>query len=130
MGVVWAASAYATAPSERTFAATAALIGIARFAFTSDIAARSGSSSPASSLSSSRDSFLNCWSLICVLLIGLGDVGRLLGIRECDRVVRQRVQRDGSVDRCRHVCVQQGHSRPLGQLLARKLVQLLTAELL
>src|SRR3954447_10258893 len=54
IGVVWAAFAYATAPSERTFAAMPALIGIARLAFTSDIAARSGSSSPASSCSSSR----------------------------------------------------------------------------
>src|SRR5947208_3449808 len=35
---VWAASAYAIALSERTFAATAALIGIARFALMSDIA--------------------------------------------------------------------------------------------
>src|SRR5438309_4775970 len=54
MGVCWIASAYAVALSERTLAASATFTGIARFAFTSDIAARSGSSSPASWLSSSR----------------------------------------------------------------------------
>jgi hypothetical protein len=50
--------AYAIELSERTFAATAALIGAATFALMSDIAARSGSSSPASVLSSSRVSAL------------------------------------------------------------------------
>src|SRR5438874_5578792 len=40
--------------SDSTFAAIAALIGIATFAFTSDIAARSGNGSPASCSSSSR----------------------------------------------------------------------------
>src|SRR5438105_14549125 len=57
---LWAAFAYAIALSESTFAATAALIGIAMFALISDIAARSGSSSPASALSSSLVSLRYC----------------------------------------------------------------------
>src|SRR4051812_50021099 len=58
---VCCAFAYAIELSLRTFAATAALIGAARLALISDMAARSGSSSPASSLSSSRVSGLY-WS--------------------------------------------------------------------
>src|SRR5919202_1833706 len=61
IGVCCAASAAAVAPSDSTLAAMAALIGIATLAFTSDMAARSGSSSPASSESSSRVSGLY-WS--------------------------------------------------------------------
>src|SRR3954451_1197003 len=61
IGVCCCAAATAAAPSDSTLAATAALIGIATLAFTSDMAARSGSSSPASSESSSRVSGLN-WS--------------------------------------------------------------------
>ena len=48
------ASAAATDPSESTFAAMAAFTGIATFALISDIAARSGRCSPATSSSSSR----------------------------------------------------------------------------
>src|SRR3954451_31588 len=66
IGVCCCAAATAAAPSDRTLAATAALIGIATLAFTSDMAARSGSSSPASSASSSRVSGLywSGWLLI------------------------------------------------------------------
>src|SRR5438876_1214765 len=53
MSPVCCAFAYAMELSERTFAATAALIGAATLALMSDIAARSGSSSPASAFSSS-----------------------------------------------------------------------------
>src|SRR5919197_2119074 len=58
MSAVCCAFAYAIELSERTFAAIAALIGAATFALISDIAARSGSSSPASASSSSRVSCL------------------------------------------------------------------------
>src|SRR5256886_15603896 len=93
----WTAFAYATELSERTFAATAALIGATTFALTSDIAARSGSSSPASSLSSSRVSFLySCCSLMSV---PLGDVSGLGRVRIGDRVVRKDVCRHRGVDR-------------------------------
>src|SRR4051812_15538900 len=205
MSAFWTAFAYAIEPSEATFSARAALIGAATLALISDIAARSGSSSPASSLSCSRVSFWNCCSSdtrdpsyvrlvdrgglsrvgvrdravredvrgngrvdgnrevrvherhrcalgklltgelfelfagqllelllahLHYLLVALVDRRRLLGVCDRGRVVRQRVQRHRGVDRRRNVGVQQGHRRPLGQLLARKLVQLLTGELL
>src|SRR3712207_6736983 len=61
MVAVCSALAYATELSLRTLRATAAFTGAARFALMSDIASRSGSSSPAccsssSSVSSSRTS--------------------------------------------------------------------------
>src|SRR5688500_18965584 len=102
MSTVCSAFAYAIELSERTFAATAAFTGAARFALISDIAARSGSSSPASSSSSSRVSvrYSSCFlSGMLRLLVGLVD-GRVLdsvGVR--DRVVACDVQRDGGVDR-------------------------------
>src|SRR5438046_1465147 len=65
----WTAFAYATEPSERTLAATAALIGAATFALISDIAARSGSSSPASSLSSSCVSCRYSWGFFILSLL-------------------------------------------------------------
>src|SRR6185503_9816837 len=52
IGAYWVALAYASEPSERTFNASAALIGAATFALTSDIASRSGSAA-ADSLSTS-----------------------------------------------------------------------------
>src|SRR4051812_27617833 len=103
---VCCAFAYASELSERTFAATAALIGAAMFALISDIAARSGSSSPAIALSSSR---LNCLYSACsfffpmrCLLRWLGvlrDVAGLLRVRVRDGVVAENVQRDGGIDR-------------------------------
>src|SRR5919201_5176553 len=104
MSTFCSAFAYANELSERTFAAIAALIGAATFAFTSDIAARSGSSSPASSSSSSRVSFRYSWSAISAVLLLLlrlrrvvftharllldGDVGRRLALShvagDCD----------------------------------------------
>src|SRR5437588_3819519 len=100
--------------SERTLAAIAALIGAAMFALISDMAARSGSSSPAIALSSSRESclysscfFLPIWSLLC--LRRLRDVARLLGVRVGDGVVAQDVQCSSEVDRGRHVRIDQRH---------------------
>src|SRR5205823_14824694 len=52
IGAYWVALAYASEPSDRTFNASAALIGAATFALTSDIASRSGSAA-ADSLSTS-----------------------------------------------------------------------------
>src|SRR5215212_510080 len=95
IGAVCVAFAYATELSLATFSASAALIGAATFAFTSDIAARSGSGSPASRSSSSRVSGVY-WSLLIVRspLLGsrwsagldaLVDRGLLrgVGVRDC-----------------------------------------------
>src|ERR671935_112261 len=93
----WTAFAYATELSERTFAAIAALIGAATFALISDIAARSGSSSPAIALSSSRVSCLysSCFlPMLSSLRVALVDRGRLRCVRVRDRAVRQDVRRD------------------------------------
>src|SRR5919204_839143 len=125
------APAYATELSERTFAAIAALIGAAMFALISDIAARSGSSSPASSFSSSRVRCLY-WtsSPIGASLRALRDVADvLLGARVRERVVTRDVQRGREVDRRRDVGIDQGHCGALGQLFAGKRVQLLASEL-
>src|SRR3954469_14911883 len=95
----WTAFAYAIELSERTLAATAALIGAATFALISDIAARSGSSSPASSLSSSRVSGL--YSLMLPsLAVALRDRGVLLRVRVRDRMVARDVERGGEVHGC------------------------------
>src|SRR5919198_6056752 len=110
------AFAYAMELSERTFAAIAALIGAATFALISDIAARSGSSSPAMALSSSRDSWrysvVSFFLPMCCLLrrLGrLGDVAGLLRVRVRDGVVAQHVQRNGGIDRRGDVRVDQRH---------------------
>src|SRR6184192_3136733 len=132
---VCSAFAYASELSERTFAATAALIGAAMFALISDIAARSGSSSPASWLSSSRDSclysdcccFLPMWSLLRRLCV-LRDVAGLLRVRVRDGVVAENVQRHGGVDRGSDVRVDQRHRGALRQLLAGDCVQLLAGQ--
>src|SRR4051812_1354882 len=71
------ASAYAVEPSERTFAATAALIGIATFAFTSDIASRSVSSRP---ISASSSVLLNCPVVLDASVILLSFVRLLVGL--------------------------------------------------
>src|ERR671926_211040 len=111
MSPVCSAFAYAIELSERTFAATAALIGAAMFALISDIAARSGSSSPARSLSSSRVSFLYS-SAIPALLVRLGDVADgLLRVRDRGRVVARDVERRGEVDRRRDVRGDERHGR-------------------
>src|SRR3954452_349481 len=137
MLAVCSALAYATELSDSTFAATAAFTGAARFALMSDIAARSGSSSPASSVSSSRVSgryscglfsamvMILPWFPVDPSVVGLGDVRRLMRVRERGRVVRDRVQRDGGVDRRRDVGVDERHGGALGQLLAGELGELL-----
>src|ERR671931_2082643 len=104
MSTFCTAFAYAIELSESTFAAMAALIGAATFALISDIAARSGSSSPARAFSSSRVSCLYSCSLPMRLLLqfqlgGLRDVAGLLRVRVRDRVVAQHVQRNSGVDR-------------------------------
>src|SRR5437763_6777309 len=63
MSPVCCAFAYATELSLSTLSAAARLIGAATFALISDIAARSGSSSPAIAFNSSRVSCLYSWSL-------------------------------------------------------------------
>src|SRR5205807_1508769 len=111
------AFAYAIEPSDRTLAAIAALIGRARFAFTSDICSRSGNCSPdwasSSSLSSPSFDFLTLSAMRhlpgMVWLVVLDDGVGLLGVRIRDRVITQRVEGDGCVDRRRHVGVDQGH---------------------
>src|SRR5437588_9384966 len=132
MSTFCCAFAYATELSERRLAAIAAFTGAARFALISDIAARSGSSSPASSLSSSRESVLYSCGVSSVTvascLVALRDVARLLGVRVGDGVVREDVRRDRGVDRGCDVRVDQRHRGPLGQLLARELVELLARE--
>src|SRR3954453_10665846 len=116
------AFAYAMELSLATFNAAARLIGATTLAFTSDIAARSGSSSPASSLSSSRVSFLYC---CCSLMsVPLGDVSGLGRVRVSNRVVRKDVRRNGGVDRNCDVRVHERHRCALGQLLARELGEL------
>src|SRR5919204_1036253 len=72
IGVICCALAIALELSERTFAASARLIGSARFAFTSDIAARSGRSSASCAWSSASVS----WVMSHLLSGGLG--GRAL----------------------------------------------------
>src|SRR5205807_2114789 len=102
--------------------------GIARFALISDIAARSGSSSPARAFSSSRDSFRYS-SAILDLLVTLGDRGRLLRVRVRDRVVAQHIERSCEVDGRRDVRVDQRHRGALGKLLARDRIQLFAGQL-
>src|SRR5919109_4850409 len=130
MSAVWTAFAYATELSLATLSATAALIGAATFALMSDIAARSGSSSPASALSSSRVSWrYSCGVSAMVSPLGrLRDVPRLLRVRVRDRVVARDVQRDRGVHGDGDVRVDERHRGPLGQLLARELLELRARE--
>src|SRR4051794_12689444 len=131
MSAFWTALAYAIEPSDATFSASAALIGAATLALIRDIAARSGSSSPASSLSCSRVSFWNCCSSDTggTSEVRLVDRGHLCRIRVRDRAVRKDVGGNRRVDRDREVRVHQRHRRPLGQLLARELIELFAAQL-
>src|SRR5919198_6577983 len=129
MGAVCCAFAYATEPSERTFAAIAALIGAATFALISDIAARSGSSTPASAFSSSCVSVLYSSSAICVLLqVALVDRCLLRRIGGGGRAVRKHIRREREIDRNGDVRIHERHRRPLRQLLAGDSVQLLAGE--
>src|ERR671924_663825 len=105
--MVWVMSpdcvAVATAAelSLRTFSASAALIGAATFAFTSDIAARSGSGSTASS-SSSRAVSVSVLVMVVISSFLLGtpggladalvDRGELLGDGHGRRVVAGHVE--------------------------------------
>src|SRR5687767_9583726 len=128
MLAVCSAFAYAVEPSLSTFSATAALIGAATLALISDMAARSGSGSPASSSSCSRVSFWCSviWSLLTLALVD----GRVLrGVRVRDRPVGQHVRCHGGVDRDRDVRVHERHRGPLRQRLAGELVELLARQL-
>src|SRR3954470_18907403 len=117
------AFAYATELSLATFSATAAFTGAAMFALMSDMAARSGSASPARASRSSRVSVLySCGSFaISASWSGgrcrrLADVAALRSVRGRDRVVGQDVGGHGRVDRDRDVGVDQRHRGPLRQL--------------
>src|SRR5215212_299491 len=113
MSPVCCAFAYASELSLATLSATAALIGAATFALISDIAARSGSSSPASSLSSSRVSFLYSSAIgrQTPCEIALLDRGLLRGVRVSDRAVREDVRSDRRVHRDCEVRVHERHRR-------------------
>src|SRR5919201_19639 len=128
MSPVCCAFAYAMELSDRTFSAIAAFTGAATFALISDIAARSGNSSPASLLSSSRVSCLYS-SATCLLLGALVDRRGLRRVRVRDRAVRQDVRRDRGVDWNREVRVHERHRRALGQFLTGELLELLRCEL-
>src|SRR5918994_3075760 len=126
MSAVCVAFAIAAELSLRAFSATAALTGAATFALMRLIAARSGSSSPASSRSSSGVSLR--YSDIQASLVALVD-GRLLsGVRVGDGAVGQDVRRHGGVDRDGDVRVHERHRGPLGQLLAGEVVELLAGQ--
>src|SRR5438132_6753305 len=131
MFAVCSALAIAVEPSLSTFSATAAFTGAATFALISDMAARSGSSSPARVFSSSRVSCLysSCFLPMPTSLVGLVDRCGLRRVCICDRVVRQDVGGHGGVDRDRDVRVDQRHRGPLRELLPGELVQLFARQL-
>src|SRR5437870_12362976 len=116
-----------------TFSAIAALMGAATFALISDIAARSGSSSPAalfrSSLVSCLYSTSSCLPIRSASLRALRDVAGLLGVRIGERVVGEDVRCDSRVDGRSHVRIAQRHRCALRQFLTGELVQLLACQL-
>src|SRR5919201_1929124 len=116
IGAVWTAFAYATELSDRTLSASAALIGAAMFAFTSDMTVRSGSASPVCTSSSSIVMYVICFSSLSCL-DRLRDRCHLLCARHGGRVVRKNVGRERQVDRQREVRVHERHRRSLGQQL-------------
>src|SRR5919199_1766356 len=116
---VCCAFAYAIELSESTFAAMAALIGAATFALINDMAARSGSSSPAIAFNSSVVSFRYSSAMIPPL-VALRNRRVLDGVRVCDRPVAERVERDSRIDGRRDVGVHERHRRALRQLFARE----------
>src|SRR5437016_11908943 len=120
MLAVCSAFAIAVELSLSAFRATAALIGAATFALISDIAARSGSSSPARAFSSSRLSwrYSCCLPMLSLLEIALVDRRRLCGVRVGDCSVREDVRRHGGVHGDREVRIHERHRGPLRQLLA------------
>src|SRR5256885_11705981 len=96
------AFAYAIELSLATLSAAARFTGAATFALISDMAARSGSSSPARVLSSSRVSERYSCGVLSPIdppLVALGDVAGLDCVRIGDRVVREDVRRHRAVDR-------------------------------
>src|SRR5947207_9498846 len=132
MFAVCCAFAIAVELSLSAFSATAAFTGAATFALISDIAARSGSSSPASWLSSSRESwrYSSCFFLpMLSSLVALVDRGLLRSVGVRDRAVREDVRCDGRFHGDRDVRVDQRHRGPLGQLLAGELGDLLARQL-
>src|SRR5512133_1707613 len=132
MLAVCSAFAIAVESSLSAFSATAAFTGAATLALMSDIAARSGSSSPARALSSSRDSwrYSSCFLPMLSSLVALVDRGVLGRVGVGDRPVREDVRRNGGVDRDRDVRVDQRHRGPLRQLFAGELGELLAGQLL
>src|ERR1044072_2249878 len=132
MSTVWVAVAGASALSDRTFAATAAFTGAARFALMSDIAPRSGSSSAPCASSSSGDSssswVLGVWSAMVwapldrglrrsAAELALVDGGVLRRVGDGGRAVRQDVRRDRGVHGDGDVGVDERHRLAIWQLL-------------
>src|SRR5204862_98211 len=132
MSTFCCAFAYAIELSLATLSAAARFTGAATFALISDMAARSGSSSPAGGLRSSCVRWRCSPGFLPTLssLVALVDGGRLRSVGVRDRAVREDVRRDGRVHGDRDVRVDQRHRSPLRQLLARELRELLAGQLL
>src|SRR5919107_3862064 len=130
MGAVWTAFAYAIELSLATLSASAALIGAATLAFTSDIAARSGSGSTFSASSS-----LVVRSVMVVMVVGsfgldaLDDRGVLGRAGGGDSAVRQHVGGQREVHGDREVRVHQRHRGAVGQRLDLQRVDLMNRQL-
>src|ERR671934_1745694 len=121
------AFAYATELSLSTLSARAALIGAATFALIRDIAARSGSGSPAMASSSSRVRrlyFSVTTAPFSGELRGLADRGVLNGVRVGDRPIGQDVRRDRRIHRNGEIRVDERHRRALRQRLPCQLCEL------
>src|SRR5438270_5924612 len=129
IGAYCSALAYATELSDRMLAATAAFTGAAMLALISDMASRSGSSSPPSAASSSSVKPL-VLSVMVSSLDALVDVVRLDGVGVRRGVVRQDVGGHGRVHRDSDVGVDEGHGLAVGKLFACLRCQLLVAEAL
>src|SRR5215213_4121601 len=149
MSPVCCASAYATELSLRTFSASAALIGAATFALISDMAARSGSASPASSSSSSRVSGLYSFRSSAITSLLFVSLARPYGPHGCRLSLRRLIDRcrlrrvgirhgavgqhigcNGGIDRDGDVGVDERHRCPFRQLLSDEVVELLASQLL
>src|SRR3954470_3853487 len=123
MGAVCVAVAVAVELSLRTLSASAALIGAATLALTSDIAARSGSGSTQSASSSAVVRSVVERVRVSMLvssfrgLDALRDRGRLLGVRGGGRAIGQHVRGEPEVHGDCEVGVDERHRRAVGQRL-------------
>src|SRR5919206_1191567 len=129
---VCSALAYAIELSLATFSASAALIGAATLALTSDIAARSGSGSTdsgSSSLGVRSVMVVIRGQLLCRGLDALDDRGGLLGAGGGEGAVRQHVRGEREIDRDREVRVDERHRGAVGQRLDLLHLELVQGEL-